>query len=63
MERYYGEAERFYINRTVGGNSHYRIINVDIDARSCKGKKTGEADSLSGKPQAMGYYIFDVYKR
>jgi hypothetical protein len=51
-----------YINRTVGGDRHYRAVDVDLDAGIESGKTTSQDNRLS-ESQTMDHVLFDVYRR
>ena len=40
-EYHYEQTKRIYLNRAVGGNCHYCIVDGDIDARTPAGQGAG----------------------
>jgi hypothetical protein len=50
-----------YADRASGGDSHHRIIDVDIGAGTEQGKGTDEGGHLSVQPPSMGNCYEDVY--
>jgi hypothetical protein len=59
---YFGQAQRFYVNRTFGGNSYHCVVDGNIDAVASAGKETGKSGYVPVKPQAMGHYFRHVYR-
>ena len=61
-ELYYEQKKRIYIGGASGGNRHHRVVDVDIDARPGKGKKTGQSGRMYVKPESMGQNFCTLYE-
>jgi hypothetical protein len=59
--KYHAQTEWIYLNRAFSSDSHYRVIDGDIDA----GTKSGEEAVIDGgvpvEPSPVEPFLFDVH--
>jgi len=59
----YEQTKSIYLNRTFGGDCHYRIVDGDIDAGTAAGEKAGKDCCLQIQPESVWAGGEDVLRR
>ncbi len=62
-ENGHAKAERFHVNRAVGRNRYYRVVDGDTDACAAAREETGAGRGVSITPQAMVHCLGNVSGR